>query len=241
MNLQSDGRAQQSNGIRALVQAEGRPCIVLVRHGRTTWNVEGRLQGQRDTDLDECGRQQARSIARVLRRIPIARIHSSDLTRCVDTAREIAARNVGHPGLLTTPLLREMALGVLEGELKDTQTTETAFHHYRELCRDEINFRVPGGGESLKDVHRRVAAFFADTSDRLDSEAIHVIVAHRNVNKMALKHLLGLSYEEGFRLEQENQRIYLFFPGSTRLWSCWVEQESCHLQPGPAFSTEVYG
>ena len=241
MILPSDGRARQSNGIAALVRAERKPCVVLVRHGQTTWNAEGRLQGQRDIDLNGCGRRQARSIARVLRSIPIAQIHCSDLTRCVDTAREIATRNVGLPRLLTTPLLREMALGDLEGELKDTQTTESARHDYRELCRDEINFRVPGGGESLKDVHRRVASFFSDASDTLDAEAVHVIVAHRNVNKMALKHLLGLSYEEGFRLEQENQRIYLFFPGSARLWSCWVERESCHLQPGPAFSTEVYG
>ena len=94
-----------------------------------------------------------------------------------------------------------------------------ASRNYQELCLDEINYRVPGGGESLKDVHRRVAEFFSSISDTLDVEATHVIVAHRNVNKMALKYLLGLSYERGFRVEQENQRLYLFFPGSNRLWS----------------------
>jgi broad specificity phosphatase PhoE len=241
VNLRSDGQAQQNSGIAALVQAEGRPCVVLVRHGQTAWNAEGRLQGQKDVDLNGCGLQQARSIAQLLQRIPLAQIHCSDLKRCVDTAREIATCNVGSPRLLSTPLLREMALGILEGELKDSQTTESASRYYRKLCLDEINCRVPGGGESLKDVHRREATFFANTSDTLDAEANHVIVSHRNVNKMALKYLLGLSYEEGFRVEQENQRLYLFFPRSTRLWSCWVEQETCHLQPGLAFSTEVYG
>ena len=181
MNLRSDSQAQQNNGIADLVQAEGKPCVVLVRHGQTAWNAEGRLQGQKDVDLNGCGLQQARSIAQVLQRIPIAQIYCSDLKRCVDTAREIATCN------------------------------------------------------------RRVATFFDNTSDTLDAEATHVFVADRNVNKMALKYLLGLSYEEGFRVEQENQRLYLFFPRSTRLWSCWVEEGNCNPQPGLAFSTEVYG
>ena len=59
-------------------------------------------------------------------------------------------------------------------------------------------------------------------------------MGHRNVNKMILKHLLGLSFEEGFRVEQEHQRLYLYFDGSKELWSCWVEPESASLTPGYA-------
>jgi len=39
--------------------------------GIRTWNAEGRLQGQKDVDLNGCGLQQARSIGRVLQGIPI--------------------------------------------------------------------------------------------------------------------------------------------------------------------------
>ena len=51
---------------------------------------------------------------------------------------------------------------------------------------------------------------------------------------MILEHLLGLSFEEGFRVEQEHQRLYLYFASPAELWSCWVEPESASLTPGYA-------
>ncbi len=57
-------------------------------------------------------------------------------------------------------------------------------------------------------------------------------MGHRNVNKMILKSLLGLSFEEGFRVEQEHQRLYLYFDASKELWSCWVEGTAAHLTRG---------
>jgi len=78
-------------------------------------------------------------------------------------------------------------------------------------------------GENLHDVAARVQRFFALQDELLKGPAFHLIVGHRNVNKMILKHLLGLSFEEGFRVEQEHQRLYLYFDASKELWSCWVE------------------
>ena len=103
--------------------------------------------------------------------------------------------------------------------------------HYREFCNDEIHYRVPGG-ENLHDVAARVQRFFADQPDLLNGPGIHLIVGHRNLNKMILKHLLGLSFEEGFRVEQEHQRLYLFFGSPAELWSCWIEAEGAILTPG---------
>jgi probable phosphoglycerate mutase len=65
--------------------------VVLWRHGQTAWNAEGRIQGQYDAKLDDTGRGQARVAARELAlRQPVA-IVSSDLSRCADTAAELAA------------------------------------------------------------------------------------------------------------------------------------------------------
>jgi hypothetical protein len=52
-----------------------------------------------------------------------------------------------------------------------------------------------------------------------------------------VKHLLGLSFDEGFRVEQENQRIYLWFGASTELWSCWVDGARHRLALGYATTT----
>jgi len=58
------------------------------------------------------------------------------------------------------------------------------------------------------------------------------MVGHRNVNKMILKHVLELSFEEGFRIEQEHQRLYLYFGSKKELWSVWVEAEGTRLTRG---------
>jgi probable phosphoglycerate mutase len=55
--------------------------ILLVRHGETVYNVEGRWQGQSDSPLTERGRAQARELARALADEPITAVYSSDLPR----------------------------------------------------------------------------------------------------------------------------------------------------------------
>ena len=76
--------------------------------------------------------------------------------------------------------------------------------------------------------------FFASQRQLLKEPGIHLIVGHRNVNKMILKSLLGLSFEEGFRVEHEHQRLYFYFGASKELWSCQVEEASAHLTQGYA-------
>jgi len=169
--------------------------------------------------------------AQSLRSVPLVQIHSSTLRRCQETAGPIAETNIGRPNILSSDLLRETALGVLEGELKDRLSTAELTRHYQNFCTDEIHYRVPGG-ENLHDVAARVQRFFVDQDELLKGPGIHLIVGHRNVNKMILKHLLGLSFEEGFRVEQEHQRLYLYFDGSKELWSCWVEGAAARLTLG---------
>ena len=76
--------------------------------------------------------------------------------------------------------------------------------------------------------------FFVDQDELLKGPGIHLIVGHRNVNKMILKSLLGLSFEEGWRVEREHQRLSLYFDASKELWSCWVEGTAARLTRGYA-------
>ena len=232
MNATSRNQSDETD-LAEFIRDRAPHCLIVARHGETEWNAERRLQGQQDIPLNSRGRSQALAIARLLRSIPLIEVHSSTLQRCRQTARPIAEANIGRPNVVSSDLLKETSLGVLEGELVGRQSTAELTRHYQDFSRDEIHYRVPDG-ENLHDVAARVQRFFVDQDELLKDPGIHLLVGHRNVNKMILKSLLGLSFEEGFRVEQENQRLYLYFDASKELWSCWVEGAAARLTRGYA-------
>jgi broad specificity phosphatase PhoE len=87
--------------------------LLLVRHGETDWNADGRLQGQTDRPLSDFGRRQARQLADDLANEELAAVYSSDLSRARETA-EIVAERLGLPVVLD-PDLREKDWGTWEG------------------------------------------------------------------------------------------------------------------------------
>lgn len=89
--------------------------LILMRHGQTDWNVDGRMQGNLDTDLTEAGRSQAKEAARELSaRDPVA-IISSDLRRAWDTAVILTEHCTEPVPLRPDSRLRETRLGEWEG------------------------------------------------------------------------------------------------------------------------------
>jgi broad specificity phosphatase PhoE len=87
--------------------------LLLVRHGETDWNAEGRLQGQTDRPLNDFGRRQARRLAEQLEGEELEAIYSSDLARARETA-EIVSERLGLPVELDADL-REKDWGTWEG------------------------------------------------------------------------------------------------------------------------------
>ena len=87
--------------------------LLLVRHGETDWNAEGRLQGHTDTPLNDYGRRQARTLADELAGEPIDAVYSSDLARARETA-EIVGGRLGLT-VVVDPGLREKNWGSWEG------------------------------------------------------------------------------------------------------------------------------
>lgn len=92
--------------------------IGLVRHGITSWNKEGRAQGQTDIPLDEEGMMQARALADRLSGEEWDVIYSSDLLRARQTA-EIIAERIGVSDLKLDMRLREIHCGKIEGTTED--------------------------------------------------------------------------------------------------------------------------
>jgi broad specificity phosphatase PhoE len=141
------------------------------------------------------------------------------------------------PNIIHSDFLREINLGVLEGELKNRQSTAELTRHYQDFSRDEINYRVPNG-ENLHDVSSRVQDFFDKQSHLLQGQGNYLIMGHRNVNKMVLKFLLGLSFQVGFRVEQEHQRLYFYFRAPQELWSCRMGSRIARFKKGYATTVD---
>jgi broad specificity phosphatase PhoE len=87
--------------------------LLLVRHGETDWNADGRLQGQTDRPLSDYGRRQARQLADALAAEKLDAVYASDLARARETAEIVAAR-LRLPVVLD-PDLREKDWGTWEG------------------------------------------------------------------------------------------------------------------------------
>jgi broad specificity phosphatase PhoE len=89
--------------------------LLLVRHGQSTWNADGRWQGQANPPLTELGEQQAFDAARRVGMVDA--VYASDLERAAHTAEIIA----GQLGLdvMVDARLRERHAGPWEGHTKD--------------------------------------------------------------------------------------------------------------------------
>jgi broad specificity phosphatase PhoE len=131
--------------------------LLLVRHGQSEWNAAGLMQGQTaHVPLTDLGHRQAAAAATELAQLTRAgagpgALLSSDLRRAVQTAEHCAVAT-GLP-VRTTTALREQGYGVLEGRPS------------RELW-DLVDWTDPhwsaDGGESLAQLHARVAAHLAE-------------------------------------------------------------------------------
>lgn len=90
--------------------------LILFRHGQTDWNIEGRIQGHIDIPFNQTGKDQALQLAEHIKKQNLEIIISSDLLRAHETATIVGTHcNVS---VTTTPALREICLGIVEGSLK---------------------------------------------------------------------------------------------------------------------------
>jgi broad specificity phosphatase PhoE len=128
--------------------------LLLIRHGQTGWNLEGRYTGQADIPLNETGKEQARVTAVALQAQPPEIIYSSDLQRALMTAAIIAE-------LCPVPIrvdarLREINQGEWEGLLfSDIKARFNAEFAQRQA--DPLSV-APPGGETVGQVRDRALA-----------------------------------------------------------------------------------
>ena len=123
--------------------------LILVRHGRTAWNAEGRFLGRTDLPLDEEGREQARACAAQLP-WTLDAVYSSSMLRARQTARAF-----GEP--VVVPGLQELDQGDLDG-LAAAEAIERWPAFFQAWSQDPTDLRPPGSTECLRDLQQRALA-----------------------------------------------------------------------------------
>lgn len=178
--------------------------IILVRHGETTWNIEGRYQGQEDTPLSPRGLEQGQKLAQALKTISIDTCISSPLQRSYNTCKFCA--DLHSLPVLTDIRLTEINHGTWEGVLAPDIARQYPVEFNQWHTAPHL-VQMPGdGGECLEDVRRRVRAAFDEYTQKYDDQTI-LVAAHDAVNKAIICDILGLGMEHFWQIKQDNTCI----------------------------------
>ena len=192
--------------------------MFFLRHGETSWNVEGRLQGQRDIPLDPRGIDQAGAAGRAVRRFlgsdsgaALAELdfHASPLARARVTM-ELARRAMGLPPqpYAMDDRLKEISFGDWEGctwreiKARDPERADAR-------ARDKWGY-APPGGESYQMLAERLRSWL----ETLDSDSL--VVSHGGVARALMVLLGGADPASAPTIEVWQGRALLFEGGGFR-------------------------
>ena len=165
--------------------------LVLLRHGRTAYNHERRIQGQLDVGLDETGLRQAVAVAPAMAALSPSVIWCSDLRRTRQTAEPVLAAC----GLAASydARLREFALGDRQGLTHE----EYAAAHPEEFGRfHQGDFDVVPGGEGTDEVRTRMVEALTDLLAAVDPGATVLAISHGAAIRVATVAMLGWEAEQ---------------------------------------------
>lgn len=123
--------------------------LLLTRHGQTDWNIEGKIQGQTDIELNATGIKQAESTREKLLKEKIDIIISSPQKRASKTA-EIIARGRNIP-IIIDERIAERYFGKFEGKTREE-------FNFDEIWNYKLNKRYEDV-ESVGELFTRVQGF----------------------------------------------------------------------------------
>src|SRR6185369_10233881 len=196
------------------------PVIYYIRHGETSWNAEGRLQGTRDIPLNELGRRQAAHAGNVLADL-LARegrdtsslpFVASPLGRARTTMELVrGALKLSPDEYALDDRLREIGYGVWEGStLAEMQAADPVLYAKRLTAKWTM---APKGGETYEAVQHRMRDWY----DSVKSDT--VAVAHGGTARALM---VALGIETPARVSDlyiEQGVVYLFGNGGVTKYS----------------------
>ncbi len=171
-------------------------AIILIRHGETHWNREGRIQGfDADSDLTDAGCEQAARLGERMAGEGVDALYASDLGRTRATAAPIAAST--GLAIVHDRALRERSYGAFEG--RTYAEIESGYPAEYARLRSRDPHYAPPGGESAAQFRDRVVAALCGIAERESGHRV-VVVTHGGV--------LGVLYREAMDIALEAKRSY---------------------------------
>ena len=186
------------------------PTFVFIRHGETDWNVEGRLQGQRDIPLNDTGRAQARRNGTAIEAAMPEAVGFDFIASPLSRSRETmeiarAAMGLRPESYATDDRLKELTFGAWEGFTgEDLREVSAELIAARE--KDKWGF-LPPGGESYRILSERVAAWLGDILRPT------FVVSHGGVGRVLRRMLLDLDPIESVSMLFPQDKVLVFKDG----------------------------
>lgn len=185
--------------------------LILVRHGETSYNADGRAQGRNDVPLNEQGRKQALAVARALMKERPLSLYSSPLPRAMETAqtiaRELDATVVALDGLM------EADVGDLEG--RASPEWRAMYPEFLALWDRNPAVTPFPGGEAMGQVQRR-AWRSVETILKDPQDPTAVVVGHGFAFYSILCRALGMPLKNFRRFRLDNGSITVLEMGRPR-------------------------
>ncbi len=200
--------------------------LLLIRHGQTAWNQDGRYQGRSDPPLSAPGEHQARALAQRLTPAAGLVLVASPLQRAQATAQILGTR-LGRP-VATDPRLIELDHGAWEGLLQ-TEVKQRWPGLLRLWKRHPEAVTFPGG-ESLAGLQRRVRSFLDSAAQRAQTT---VAVTHAGVARMVVLEVSGAPLS-AFRAVQIDNASLTTLDWRHGRWTLATLGDVAHLAPRPA-------
>jgi broad specificity phosphatase PhoE len=187
--------------------------IYLIRHGETTWNRNGRLQGQADSPLTLHGTKQIEAVGRTLHELTKSEsfdVWASPLGRTRQSASIISdILGFEYENIKFDSCLKEITLGDRDGYSSWAALMVDFPKDMALRKKDPWNYKHPNG-ESSQMVHDRLAPFIQNLED---INGTHVIISHGVVSKIVRGLYLNLSNKETFALDRPQEAFHCLKDG----------------------------
>ena len=197
--------------------------LILIRHGQTEWNKDGRFQGQSNVALSEEGIRQAEELATHFPVESLAAIYSSDLMRARRTAETIGT----HLGceVQALPELRELNFGDWEG-LTYQEITEGWPDALKNFLRHPDILEVPHG-ETFLQLQERAMKAIQGIVERHEGDIV-AVVAHGGILRTVLSSVLHMPLRYLWSIRQFNTAVNIIRHDEGN-WTIELLNSTAHL------------